>query len=246
MKQYDAFETQMVYDFGLGDGGIGDCMKYFVFVLDLCMKSNTRLYYKRNNIEIEKFVRLNHSKMYIQHVAGMECVKPNKYYYADSNHDILNAVPIPIKDVFHFTEEVFHNCHRLFPMGAIHPYISIHVRLGDQFLETDRSYVQVTTDVRPFCEEDLFKFIEKNIDQRLFFCCDNTSYKLKLKDKYPHLLVTQCEVGHSGLTNTTTNQVLDTVTELNLLAFSEFIYAPTFSGFSYVAAKYMNIPLFLH
>lgn len=44
MSKYDSFNNKIVYDFRLGDGGIGDCIKFFMFILTSCMKNNTKLY----------------------------------------------------------------------------------------------------------------------------------------------------------------------------------------------------------
>jgi hypothetical protein len=120
----------MVYHFTLGDGGIGDYIKFFMFILEKCMKTKTRLYLKRNNIELEKYIQLNYTQMYI------DCsnVVPQQYYYTDVHFSI------PIKDVFHFTEEV-KNSTILFPQYI--PYMSIHVRMGDAFLETEKQYIVI-------------------------------------------------------------------------------------------------------
>ena len=65
IDKYDSFDKKMIYIFKLGDGGIGDCIKFFMFVLESCMKNNIRLYYNKNNLEIEKYIKLKYDKMYI-------------------------------------------------------------------------------------------------------------------------------------------------------------------------------------
>lgn len=65
INNYESLKNNVVYNFNIGDGGIGDCIKFFMFILESCMKTNTRLYYKQNNIEIEKYIRLKYDKMYI-------------------------------------------------------------------------------------------------------------------------------------------------------------------------------------
>ena len=45
MNKYDSFTKIIVYDFKKGDGGIGDCIKFFMHSLKLCMKHNIKLYY---------------------------------------------------------------------------------------------------------------------------------------------------------------------------------------------------------
>ena len=37
INKYEQFESSIIYDFRLGDGGIGDCIKFFIFILELCI-----------------------------------------------------------------------------------------------------------------------------------------------------------------------------------------------------------------
>ena len=232
----------MVYDFKLSNGGIGDCIKFFMFVLESCVQNNTRLYYKKNNLEIEKYMKLKHDIMYITEdkvteLESVEIVSPQKYYNTvDYNYSI------DVKDVFYFTDEVKRNSQRLFPLD-IAKYISIHLRLGDKYLETDTQYVQVKGDVRAYSDEKIYKCIEENENKAIFFCCDNNAYKLKLKEKYKNLIITNCDIGHTSLSNTTEQQVLDAITEFYLLTQSELIVGASKSGFSVIAAKFKNTPI---
>jgi hypothetical protein len=238
MNKYDSFNKNMVYDFTLGAGGIGDCIKFFMFALKLCMNTNTRLYYKINNIEIEKYIKLKYEKMYITHdmIQKLNCVQivePKLYY------DIFNYDYIIIKDVFYFTDEVKIHSKLLFPNET--KYISIHLRLGDKYLETDKNYVLVKDDTRNFSNEKIYNFIEKN--NNIFFCCDNNEYKQKLKEKYNNIIITNCNIGHTSLSNTTPSQVLDSVTEFYILTNSNMIFGASCSGFSKVASQFNNIQL---
>jgi len=65
MKNYDQYKKKIVYKFILGYGGIGDCIKYFIHVLNLCMKYQLRLSYLISNIPLEKYLRLKYAKMYV-------------------------------------------------------------------------------------------------------------------------------------------------------------------------------------
>ena len=65
ISNYDTFNKKIVYIFQLGDGGIGDCIKFFVYALELCIKYNIQLYYQVNDIPIEKYIQLKYKKMYI-------------------------------------------------------------------------------------------------------------------------------------------------------------------------------------
>jgi hypothetical protein len=66
IKKYDQLDKVIVYHFNKDDGGIGDCIKYFIYTLQLCIKNNYKLYYEINNLPLENYLKLKHSKMYIK------------------------------------------------------------------------------------------------------------------------------------------------------------------------------------
>lgn len=242
IKKYEQFDKKIVYDFNLGSGGIGDCIKFFMHILRLCINNNTRLYYKKNNIEIEKYIKLKYEMMYIdddniKKLDNVTIVLPQDYYSTIDYNFNIN-----IEDVFYFTDDVKLNRTKLIS-SDITNYISIHLRLGDKYLETDEKYVMCKTDVRNFSEETIYKFIEDNYNKHIIFFCDNNKYKLKIKEKYNNIIITNCNIGHTSLLNTTQKEVLDAITEFYLLTNSELIFSSSFSGFSIVASKFKNIQL---
>ena len=58
----------------------------------------------------------------------------------------------------------------------------------------------------------------------ILFFCDNNNYKLKIKKKYKNIIITDAQIGHTSLSNTTNKQILDAVTEFYLLTNSQLIY----------------------
>ena len=244
MNNYDSFNKTIVYNFNIEQGGIGDCLKFFMFVLETSIKNNTRLYYKKNDIEIEKYIKLKYEKMYIneekiKQLDSVELVEPHNYYSTFNDNFSMN-----IKDIFYFTNEVKINFEKLFPTN-IKNYISIHLRLGDKYLETEEKNFVCKHDIRNFSEEKIDLFIEENSKKNIFFCSDNKKYKLKIKEKYKNIIISDCDIGHTSFTNTTEKQVLDCITEFYILTNSEMIYAASKSGFSLMASKFNNIPLYL-
>jgi len=247
INNFNSFEKKIVYDFKLGNGGIGDSLKFFMYILDNCIKNNERLYYKKNNLLIEKYIKLKYPFMYINQSMidhnqslidhdSWTFVHPGLYYGTfNTNYSI------DIKDVFYFTDKVKLNASHIFPK-IVTDYVSIHLRLGDRFLETDQSFVLCTHDQRHFSEECLYNLIEKNYNENIFFCCDNAAFKLKLQIKYNKLIMTTCRIGHSSLNNTTKHQVLDAITEFYILTNSKIIYGASQSGFSLLASKFNNVP----
>lgn len=244
IKNYDNYSQQIIYDFRVGDGGIGDCIKFFMFILQKCINNNTKLYYLVNNIPLEKYLKLKYKKMYIHinNITGnYNIVKPQNYYnYTFS--EIFDTLLIPFEEVFEFSQEILINSSRFFSNNNF-SYISIHLRLGDMYLETDKHFLQSDNDIRVFNEEKIYDFIEKNNDKNILFFCDNNNYKLKIKDKYNFIIITDFKIGHTSLINTTDEQTLDSISEFYIMTNSEKIIAASQSGFSVTASKFKNIPL---
>jgi hypothetical protein len=256
MKNYNNLTKTVIYNFKVGDGGIGDYLKFFMFALDICIKNNYKLYYLVNNIPLEKYLRLNTNNMYIKridlqniiHLNDINCVndiKPGFHYIIKpqlfySTFD-YNNITIPIQDVFYFTDEIISNSQLLCNYDN---YISLHLRLGDKYLETDVNFVQCPQDTRYYDENKIFEFIENNQNENIIFFCDNQNYKLKLKEKYNNIIIINSEIGHTSLYNTTKKQILDSITEFYIVTNSNRIYSASNSGFSIVASLYKRIPLF--
>lgn len=247
LKNFYSYKEKIIYDFNTGDGGIGNCILFFIAQLGASMKNNKQLYYKKNNIDIEKYIKLRYDMMYINEdmitqLDSYKIIKPQMLYSSKDDDYNYNNYNIDYKDVFYFTDEVKINSKQLFPQD-ISNYISIHIRLGDKYLETDKNFVVVKDDQRNFSEENLYKFIEKNYNENIFFCCDNNNYKLKIKEKYNNIIIANTNIGHTSLSNTNSKQILDAITEIYILSNSKLIYSPTLSTFSIVASKFNNIPL---
>ena len=245
IENYELYDKKIIYNFRVGNGGLGDYFNIFMCLLELCKKDKVRLYLKKNNIEQEKYIKLKYEKMYInedsiRHLTNFEVVEPHMFY---SHQDFIDfRFPMDVNKVFYFTDEVKINSTCFFP-SDISNYISIHLRLGDKHLETDRNYVLCTEDKRDFSEENICKFIEENYNENIFFCCDNNNYKSKIKNKYDKILVSNCDIGHTGLFNTSGKQILDSITEFYILTNSKTIVAASRSLFSLSASKFNNVNL---
>jgi len=256
LNKYDSFTKIIVYDFKQGGGGIGDCIKFFMHTLNLCMKYNIKLYYLINNNLLEKFLTLKHAKMYISQSNIVDALICNKTDIENVNANVYNIVTpclfyniynndtitMPCQEVFTFSDEVKLNGCRL-NVNNVSNYISIHLRLGDKYLETDPSFVLVKHDERIYNEAKLFNFIYDNCNKNIIFFCDNQTYKLKIKNKFNNIIILNCDIGHTSLSNTTDKQTLDAVTEFYLMTNSEQICSVSNSGFSIIASKFKNIPI---
>ena len=256
LNNYDSFKKIIVYDFKQGDGGIGDCIKFFMYTLNLCMKYNIKLYYLINNNLLETYLQLKYDKMYIKESNIVEALICNTHDVVNIPDGVYNIVKpcifynvykdetliMPCQEVFIFSEEVKINGCRL-NVNNVTNYISIHLRLGDKYLETDHSFVLVKHDERIYNEENIFNFINDNCNKNIIFFCDNQKYKLHIKNKFNNVIILNCDIGHTSLSNATVNQTLDAVTEFYLMTNSEQICSASHSGFSIMASKFKNTPI---
>ncbi len=240
IKNFNNFDKISIYNFTLGDGGIGDYLKFYMIILKKCMSNNIKFYHKINNIEIEKYIRLKYDFLYISSneilkLKNVTIERPQHYYSNDKyDGDIL------LNEIFYFDNIIKTNVKSLLPSSPIN-YISIHLRLGDKFLETDKKFVKCTNDTRRFNLEKIYKFIEDNKDKNIIFFCDNNNYRLKIKNKYENIITTTSQIAHTSLSNTTTKQIIDSITDFYILSNSQLIYASSYSGFSIMAGKFNNI-----
>jgi hypothetical protein len=252
---YPTFTKKIVYYFPpKHHGGIGDYIKYFMFTLQLCIQHNIQLYYQVTHSDLEKFLKLKYPMMYIQSDIMKEkrfirkeeidhlpdhiyhIIQPHILYDMFEDDSLRN-----IQDVFYFSNDVLLNSYKLYSESE--KYISIHLRLGDKFLETEQQLIQCYEDTRKYNEDVLYATIEENKDNNILFFCDNNQYKLKIKNKYKHVYITPSTIGHTAYYNTSEQQTLDAVTEFYLISKSIKIYAVSKSGFSIIASCFKHIPL---
>jgi len=145
-----------------------------------------------------------------------------------------------LNEVFYFDDIVKANVEKIIPSLPVN-YISIHLRLGDKFLETEKHFVLVRHDTRGFSEEKIYKFIEDNSDKNVIFFCDNNNKKMEIKNKYKNIIISNAHIGHTSLHNTTNRQILDAVTEFYIMTNSQLICAASRSGFSKTASIFNNV-----
>ena len=217
-----------------------------MYILDSCIRNNIKLHYKKNNIELENYIKLKYEIMYINNDDILDNYKidnPSTYYtfVSDSYSENNNGYCINISDVFYFSREVIDNSQYIFP-PYITDYISMHLRLGDKFLEIEKDLIFCKEDIRNFSEENINKVIEENTDKYIFFCCDNNSFKQNLKEKYNNIIISNGEIGHTSYTIISNKQILDTISEFYILTKSKKIFGASQSGFSIVASNFNNIP----
>ena len=66
LNKYDCLNKILVYDFKIGCGGIGDLIKFFIYLVNFAIKYNIKIHYLINDIPLEKYLRLKYKKFYIK------------------------------------------------------------------------------------------------------------------------------------------------------------------------------------
>lgn len=242
ISEYSSYNKHIVYMFGPGCGGIGDFVKYFMIGLAHCIKHKIALHLFKKDTFLDQHIRLKFKCMYLDTLAssitldGLHAdILPDVYYtlapYVLYPYDMDKSMPYG--DVFTFSDIVIKTASTL-----PEQYTAVHLRLGDKYLETDKSFVLCKHDERKFDEEALFLVLQS---PDVLFFCDNYSYKMKIKAKFPHVLVTEWPVGHTSLSNTTDELAIFAVAEFYAMTKSAKIIAASKSGFSETAACFQPV-----
>jgi hypothetical protein len=246
-----------------------------MFLFEICRTRGIRLYYLQHDIPIEKYVFVKHAQMRIRHETLIQHSKDGTsihmiqsfdeleklerfIYYLVRPHFLYSAfsfdsISTRFSSIFQFSSEVIENVPRILPELSTKSYISVHLRLGDRFLETAKEFVQCKEDTRQYNQKAMFEIIDQllsdpnqvpsQVPNQVLFFCDNRKYKMAVQKKYKGLVISTAEIGHTSFLNTTDEQVLNTITEFYVLTQSEKIVAISYSGFPVAAAKYNNIPI---
>lgn len=239
-----------IYNYKQGDGGMGDYLKFFMYIYQESLKNDYKCFILKNNLFLEKYIKLKDKTFYVTHdklsiINNKKIITPgNLYQYFIRKNMILekNKFFIPFSDVFVFSHEVLDNRNKLLSSN-IQDYISIHVRLGDKHLQTDISNKICKNDERKIDQDKIEKSIKDNKDTNIILFCDNSEYKKNMKKKFNNIIICDSDIGHTSFSNTTEKQTLDTITELYIMSKSQIIIAGSLSGFSMVASKFHNIPI---
>jgi hypothetical protein len=258
LLNYENLIKTIIYKFSIEEGGIGDLIKFYIYLLNLCINHNIKLYYYIENMNINKYLKLKYNNMYIElkhiqnpyylhNICNLDNLIPHTSYivqpYNLYNFNIYHNFPNFVSDIFYFTDEIKIYANNFLNENNIIHYISIHLRMGDKHIETEECFKKVHNDTRNYNEHNIYNFIEQNKDKNIIFFCDNKAYKQKIKNKYNFITITNGNIGHTSYKNTTELQTFNTIVEFYLLSNSDHIYKASHSGFSIMASKFNNIPI---
>ena len=166
VKNYDGLSRSILYTFDVGWGGLGDYIKFFLYVVTLCIKYNYKLVYITRNIPIERHIKLKYKTMMvgesdIGNVCNVHTVSDflnncnivvntipdfDNYIKSGAGNDVV--MPALFYQIFNYSD-INVNGHDVFEFSDAvkinsrclfsnnsESYISIHLRLGDKHLET--------------------------------------------------------------------------------------------------------------
>ena len=245
MRLRTLYTRKVIFKIPHFQGGIGDVIKYFLFLIQLSIQKRWKVYYAITDLKVNKWLKLRYPELYynVEHPVYLNNINnvgvPDLEYVVNPHllYGIFSYEDLYLKgsDVFDFAPEIVERS-KVFP---IEQYRSLHIRLGDKFLEIPVEQNQCVTDVRQFNQDLVNKCIEQNPGILIF--CDNLAYKIDLKEKYD-ILVTPFKIGHTCLPSTSDETIMDTLTEFYLLTRSQHIYSASDSGFPKMASNFYGVP----
>jgi hypothetical protein len=253
LQSYSKLNTNIIYSFNYGQGGLGDYIKFFTLAIQLSIKNNEKIYYLKNNLPIEKYLPLKYDKMYIskesmKKLDEYKMVDPSDYYKHfgefGSPHfkNSYDKIYLPIKDVFEFSAEVISHSISLLPKN-VYTYNSIHLRCGDNYIKNHEIYENNSRDCRWNSKHSikLKYFLRKNKKPFIFFT-DNIQFKNDIKKKFNNLITLNVDIHHTGF-EIKDKELLDSIAEFYVLSNSKKIIMIVESGFARMAARINNIPI---
>jgi hypothetical protein len=237
-------------------GGIGDMIKYMMYFIEkfdkLCQTSEDKfciniehpiknyLIFKNDNINYSKYNRKEYDQI----------LYTTTNFFNEYND--LDIETINFYKYFNFTDEIYKKYNEIKPNNN---YETIHIRLGDKYLEN-------TNRIGPLCNDDdriknkdenyYFDIIGKIISESkndVILLSDNKNFKNNCKNKFNQLIINDINIIHTGNRyedGTDYNkELIMTLSEFLLISNSSKVHALTYSGFSIIAHKILSISQFI-
>tara|TARA_Y100000389_G_scaffold88106_1_gene84566 strand:- start:2966 stop:4759 length:1794 start_codon:yes stop_codon:yes gene_type:complete len=244
-------DFNIIYEFKLGYGGIGDFFKFMKFAYTYTNR-NKDIFKINLSHPINKYITIKDKYISTKNT-NFKIIKPFTFYGdgGKMNDDYNKIEPFlnydfnPL-DYCIISNDVYQRCAQLIDKLNFNIYDSIHVRFGDKIWDKN------AREEDRIKNTDIYKKIEKisnNCNKNFILFSDNEVVKKKLAKKYHniHILPTivihtdtggSCNKDHKSLDKNPTD-MLDTIAEFILLSKGQVIHAITNSGFS-VTASWLN------
>lgn len=254
LDEFHSFNKSWIYLFEYENGGMGDYLKFYLCALDFSWRNKRKLYLSVHH-PLNQFISLKDDRFYANNIDHLpkvhslaDCDLNSEtcyiltvfcFYFHDDLQKIINKWKW--KEIFRFSDIIVEKGNEI--IGEYKNYISVHIRLGDKYIETDDSHKACHDEVRPFNQTALYNFLENNQSESIFLFCDNNSFKMEIKAKFPFIRITNYPIGHTSYKNSSEEIIKNCVIDFYILCHSSKIVCSSSSGFSFMASKYNNIDL---
>ena len=257
-------QKKLLFRFPLTNGGIGDMIKFFVCALDTAIKYDIRICFLKSDNPITKYLLPKCEHIYIEaeELANSSIVSAENYNHIEQLiHSIDNNSTIQVSPVIFYDLQIYdivdrYNISDLFTFSddiyqmkkdnnISEEYVSLHIRRGDKHIEAASSVKQVPHDSRPFEQTNFDNMVNNlfNDNNSVMLFSDSMVFKKMMSKKFNKLQCLDLKIGHTTWTNTSDEQIKNTVFEFYVLSNSTKIFANCVSGFSKMASDFNKIDI---
>jgi len=257
-------QKKLLFRFPLTNGGIGDMIKFFVCALDTAIKYDIRICFLKSDNPITKYLLPKCEHIYIEaeELANSSIVSAENYNHIEQLiHSIDNNSTIQVSPVIFYDLQIYdivdrYNISDLFTFSddiyqmkkdnnISEEYVSVHIRRGDKHIEAASSVKQVPHDSRPFEQTNFDNMVNNlfNDNNSVMLFSDSMVFKKMMSKKFNKLQCLDLKIGHTTWTNTSDEQIKNTVFEFYVLSNSTKIFANCVSGFSKMASDFNKIDI---
>lgn len=271
----------LVYQYNYGTGGVADMIKYLFHTVDISRKTGADLKIYLNHpisqylminpkyqitsqdlLSLPDYYHLSKEDSNRNFEAILEqhshlVIRPIDYYMLNITFDLSNELDFKtcgphhfeLSDYLSFTEEIYHSLKEHQPR----PYIAIHYRLGDHYLETIPKIWYLGSDNRRKPDDQILDTIStilkrSNPSLSVYFLADNNQYKQIIREHFPSLFVFDNQIRNPSYVYNETKEVYmeglkSAIVEFLFLSQSQEIHALSYSGFTTMSAYIGHKPL---
>jgi len=257
-------QKKLLFRFPLTNGGIGDMIKFFICALDIAIRYDLRICFLKSDNPITKYLLPKCQHIYVseEDLQGCSILPISNHNQIEEmiknsdNTTVLVAAPVIFYDIPFYNivdkyniSEIFKFSNDIYEMKKDHniseEYVSVHIRRGDKHIETSSSVKQVPHDSRPFDQTNFENMVNNlfNDNKSVMLFSDSMVFKKLMSKKFDKLQCLDLKIGHTTWTNTSDEQIKNTVFEFYILCNSIKIVANCVSGFSKMASAINKIDI---
>tara|TARA_Y100000385_G_C13066656_1_gene627038 strand:+ start:1018 stop:1839 length:822 start_codon:yes stop_codon:yes gene_type:complete len=245
-EKFSNTNKNLIFEFKLGYGGIGDFIKFMRLCLNDSIKENKKFYINLDH-PMNKFIKINPKFKFNNKIKNITIRKPFEYYgkYPTSYYLNLNKInKFNPMDYFKFSDDCLQNLSDLKKKNKIPDnYEAIHIRLGDSKMEGLNSKDNRTDKINIY--EKVNDLILKNKKKIFVLFMDNDKVKKEISSMYKNIRILDIKIIHTSECYDKKSRNLNlknNICDFILLAQAKKIHSITYSGFSIVASWLYSKP----